>query len=120
MPVNNAIRPPRSIATKMPLPASAVAAPKDAKSPVPTIIAAVSSTAVIFPRLRVPERADRDGVVVMPSSLGWSSELVPRILVQRVVDGELTAQARFVWNAERGKAFSDGAQSEPFRCNMFL
>jgi len=31
---------------------------------VPTIIAAVSSTAVIFPRLRVPERADRDGAVV--------------------------------------------------------
>src|SRR5207253_11504100 len=49
-----------SIATKMPLPASAVAAPKDVNSPVPTIIAAVSSTAVIFPRVLVLERTDLD------------------------------------------------------------
>src|SRR5207247_6264185 len=58
MPVSNAMRPPISIATKMPLPALAVAAPKDVNSPVPTIIAAVSNTAVIFPILLLVERAD--------------------------------------------------------------
>src|SRR5947207_15519757 len=73
MPVNNAMRPPRSIATRMPLPASAVAAPRDANSPVPTIIAAVSSMAVIFPRLRlrVAERVD----IGHQSTLAWLRRL---------------------------------------------
>src|SRR5438552_14357902 len=46
--------PPMSIATRMPLPASAVAAPRDVNRPVPTIMAAVSSTAVVRPRLLRP------------------------------------------------------------------
>src|SRR5258706_377879 len=63
MPVSNAITPPMSIAIRMPLPAFAVAAPRDVNSPVPTIIAAVSSSAVTFPRLLVPERGDLDVAV---------------------------------------------------------
>src|SRR2546423_1370850 len=50
MPVDSAISPPIIMAIRMPLPASAVAAPSDVNSPVPTIIAAVSSVAGIFPQ----------------------------------------------------------------------
>jgi hypothetical protein len=63
MPVNNAITPPISIATKMPLPASAVAAPKDMNNPKPTIIAAVNSTAAILPSLLVLECTDLEVVL---------------------------------------------------------
>src|SRR5438309_1444819 len=52
MPVDSAISPPIIMAIRMPLPASAVAAPRDVNSPVPTIIAAVNNVAVIFPRAR--------------------------------------------------------------------
>src|SRR5437773_10486797 len=48
---------------RIPLPASAAVAPNDTNRPVPKIIAAVRSVAVVFPRLRLPERGDLDVVV---------------------------------------------------------
>src|SRR6266446_2346057 len=59
IPVARATLPPSRIATRMPLPATSVAAPKVAKMPMPTIIPAVKSVAVNGPssRLRPPPRA---------------------------------------------------------------
>src|SRR5882724_10815213 len=59
IPVARATLPPSRIATRMPLPAASVAAPKVAKMPMPTIIPAVKSVAVNGPssRLRPPPRA---------------------------------------------------------------
>src|SRR3989441_4010315 len=59
IPVARATLPPSRIATRMPLPATSVAAPKVAKMPIPTIIPAVKSVAVNGPssRLRPPPRA---------------------------------------------------------------
>src|SRR5438132_5302475 len=47
-----------SIAINTPLPAFAVAAPTEVKSPVPTIMAAVKRVAVAFPRVRDPSLSD--------------------------------------------------------------
>src|SRR5207247_418862 len=47
-----------SIAINTPLPAFAVAAPTEVKSPVPTIMAAVKRVAVPFPRVRDPSSSD--------------------------------------------------------------
>src|SRR5438128_8686851 len=47
-----------SIAINTPLPAFAVAAPTEVKSPVPTIIAAVKRVAVALPRVRDPSLSD--------------------------------------------------------------
>src|SRR6266540_2098508 len=63
MPVARQITPPMIIAIRIPLPASAAVAPNDTNRPVPKIIAAVRSVAVVFPRLRLLERADLDVVV---------------------------------------------------------
>src|SRR5258706_13311273 len=75
--------PPISIATKMPLPAFAVAAPKDVNSPVPTIIAAVSNTAVIFPIVLLLEPAALD--IVRKVNQSCSRRLL-EVLVLEVCD----------------------------------
>src|SRR6266404_4384995 len=71
MPVARQITPPMIMAIRIPLPACAAVAPNDTNRPVPKIIAAVRSVAVVFPRLRLLERADLDVVVeavtVLPS-----------------------------------------------------
>src|SRR5207247_4245056 len=46
MPVASATLPPSDIATRIPVPAASIAAPRAAKIPVPTIIAAVNNVAV--------------------------------------------------------------------------
>src|SRR5438552_1679603 len=63
MPVARQITPPMVMAIRIPLPASAAVAPNDTYRPVPRIIAAVRSVAVVLPRLRLPERCDLDVVV---------------------------------------------------------
>src|SRR5258706_1712785 len=75
--------PPISIATKMPLPAFAVAAPKDVNSPVPTIIAAVSNTAVIVPIVLLLEPAALD--IVRKVNQSCSRRLL-EVLVLEVCD----------------------------------
>src|SRR5207302_7956971 len=52
------MRPPRTIATRIPLPAFAVADPTAPKMPVPIIIAAVISVAVLRPRVRASDVRD--------------------------------------------------------------
>src|SRR6266568_962084 len=70
MPVARQITPPMIIAIRIPLPVSAAVAPNDTNRPVPKIIAAVRSVAVVFPRLRLLERADLnvvvEGVIAFP------------------------------------------------------
>ncbi len=52
MPVNNVISPLMAMASRMPLPATAVAEPRAAKMPVPMIMAAVTSVAAAKPSVR--------------------------------------------------------------------
>src|SRR6266516_4566665 len=63
MPVARQITPPMIMAISIPLPASAAVAPNDTNRPVPKIMAAVRSVAVVFPRLRLLEGADLAVVV---------------------------------------------------------
>src|SRR6266511_3844007 len=55
IPVAKAMRPPRTIATRIPLPAFAVADPTAPKMPVPIIIAAVIRVAVLRPSVRASD-----------------------------------------------------------------
>src|SRR5437588_701439 len=63
MPVASATLPPSSIATRIPLPATWVAAPNAAKMPVPTIIAAVKSVVVSIPSSRLRPLRSRSRLI---------------------------------------------------------
>ena len=73
IPVASATLPPMTIAMRIPVPAAAVAAPKAAKIPVPTIIAAVKSVVVTVPSSRrrpLPPRSELIPTSFLPDTDG--------------------------------------------------